>query len=75
MNKSLETAVIVTVVSAFVYVQGVGLGKFTDLAPSTVAATAASANSSASAIKTTYNAVTDELIEITAPARDLKSEV
>jgi hypothetical protein len=53
---------------------GHGWAAFNDLAPSTVAATAATANSSNSAVMVVYNTITDEPINITAPERDPKSQ-
>jgi hypothetical protein len=75
MNSTLKTAAVITLASAFSLAQGCGCGLFNDLAPSTIAATAATANSSISSVKLVYNTITDEPIEIAAPARDLKSKV
>jgi hypothetical protein len=73
MNKTTKTAAVITVASMFAVAQGYG-GQFNDLAPSTIAATAATANSSVSGITIVYNATTDDPIEISAPLRDLKSQ-
>jgi hypothetical protein len=74
MNKTVKTVAVITIASAFVFAQGKGLGQFNDLSPSTIAATAATANSSISAVTMVYNTTTDEAIEIAAPVRDLKSQ-
>jgi hypothetical protein len=44
MNRTAKTAAVVTVASMFTLAQGHGCGLFNDLAPSTIAATAATAN-------------------------------
>jgi len=75
MNKTVKTAAVITIASAFAFVQGKGLGQFNDLSPSTIAATAATANSSISAVTMVYNTITDEPVEVAAPVRDPKSQV
>jgi hypothetical protein len=75
MHKTAKTAVVITVASALALPLGHGWAAFNDFAPLTVAATAATANSSNSAVTVVYNTTTDEPIEITAPERDPKSQV
>lgn len=77
MNRTTtKTALILTAASAFVYVQGYGCGQYDNLVPSTIAATAATANSSISTVGVaiTYNTMTDDPIEIAPPVRDQKSQ-
>ena len=74
MNKTTKTAAVITVASMFAVAQGYGCGQFNDLEPSTIAANAATANSSVSGITIVYNTTTDDPIEIAAPLRDLKSQ-
>jgi hypothetical protein len=74
MHKATKTAVVITLASALTLPLGHGWAVFNDLAPSTIAATAATANSSNSSVAMVYNTITDEPIEIATPERDVKSQ-
>jgi hypothetical protein len=76
-DSKTKTAAVITIASAFAFVQGYGLGQFDNLSPSTIAATATgTANSSISATSvTTYNTITDSPIDVVMPFGDGKSQV
>jgi hypothetical protein len=75
MNCTFKTISIITFVSVFAFDQGCGLGAFDNIVPSTIASTAASANSSVTGVSViTYNTITDEPVLIVPPFRNRQSQ-
>jgi hypothetical protein len=74
MNKTTKTVAVITIATAFVYVQGHELGQLDHLAPSTISAMATSANTSNAVVTVVCNAVTDDPIDIVAPVQDRQNQ-